>query len=217
MNNPCMTQQDPVEGRVARRQRYIRSALIRAAHKVMSEKGIDAATMLEIADHADVGAGTIYNYFKSKDDLAVAVLENMMYNLALRIEAATKAIQDPAQVYAFGIQTVLETATQDIHWKQLLSRSEVIAEALFRQMGPFATRDFRLASEAGRFPPNDGELIWRLSSYAIVGISLAITTSKVQEGKLREAAVQLLCLTGVGTETAKDLVSRSRPTLPPEE
>jgi len=57
-------------GRVARRQERNREALIRAASLVMSDKGVDGATMVEIAERADVGAGTVYNYFKSKDDLA---------------------------------------------------------------------------------------------------------------------------------------------------
>jgi AcrR family transcriptional regulator len=96
--------------------------LIRAASIVMSEKGIDRESMLEIAERADVGAGTVYNYFKSKDELAVAVLEAMMHRLALRIEQVTDGFTDPAQVYAFGIRTVLETATTDVRWKQLLYR-----------------------------------------------------------------------------------------------
>ena len=54
-----MTTQTPpeTEGRVARRQKRNRSALIAAASRIMSEKGIDAATMLEIAELADVGIG----------------------------------------------------------------------------------------------------------------------------------------------------------------
>ena len=75
----------PTEGRVARRQRRNRTALIEAAREIMSEKGVDSATMLEIAERADVGAGTVYNYFKSKDELAIAVLEDLMHDLALRI------------------------------------------------------------------------------------------------------------------------------------
>lgn len=114
---------EQTEGRVARRQRRVREALVRAARIIMSEKGVDAATMLEIAGMADVGAGTIYNYFKSKDELAIAVLEEMMSNLGTRIEKVTNTFSDPAQVYAFGIRNVIETATQDVRWRQLLNRS----------------------------------------------------------------------------------------------
>ena len=76
-----------VESRIDRRKRRNRLALIEAANKIMTEKGIDAATMLEIAELADVGAGTVYNYFASKDELAVCVLEQVMDRLSQRIEA----------------------------------------------------------------------------------------------------------------------------------
>ena len=72
-------------GRVAQRQQRNREALVQAGYRVMSKKGIDAATMQEIAELADVGAGTVYSYFKSKDELAISVLERVMHNLAIRI------------------------------------------------------------------------------------------------------------------------------------
>ena len=138
------------EGRVASRQRRIRQALVDAGYRVISEKGVDAATMQEIADMADVGAGTIYSYFKSKDDLAVAVMEEV-----------TNSFTDPAQVYAFGVRTVMEAATGDPRWKRLLNRSEVIADAMFRCMGPFAMRDLENATTAGRFRISNIELTWK--------------------------------------------------------
>lgn len=200
------------EGRVARRQRRNREALVKAACTVMTEKGIDAATMLEIADLADVGAGTVYTYFKSKDELAIAVLEEMMHELALKIENATATVTDPAEVYAFGIRTVLDAATTDISWKQMLYRSEVIGDALFRRMGPFAIRDLQRAVAAGRLPAPDPEVVWRLTSHAIVGVSLAITTGQLLPDAKEEIVVRLLCMTGIGVETAKELTSRPRPT-----
>lgn len=201
-------------GRVARRQQRNREALIQAASLVMTEKGVDGATMLEIAERADVGAGTVYNYFKSKDDLAIAVLEEMMHQLALRIEEVTKVFEDPAQVYAFGIRTVLETATTDVRWKQMLFRSEVLADALFRRMGPFAIRDLRRAADAGRFQIPNAELVWRLTAHAIVGIGLAITTEAVPPSSIEQIIVRLLCMTGIGSDAAMELSNRPRPALP---
>lgn len=208
-----MSEQIDQEGRVARRQRRNREALIRAASIVMGEKGIDAATMLEIAERADVGAGTVYNYFKSKDALAVAVLEEMMHDLALRIEKVTDTFKDPAEVYAFGIRTVLETATTDVRWQQMLYRSEVISDALFRCMGPFAIRDLKRAVEAGRFQIPDADMVWRLTSHAIFGISLAVTSGAVSRDSMDQIIERLLCMTGVGAETARELSMRPRPSL----
>lgn len=203
-------------GRVALRQERNREALVEAGYKVMSAKGIDAATMQEIADLADVGAGTVYSYFKSKDELAIAVLERLMHDLALRIEAVTDTFRDPAQVYAFGIRTVIEAATTDIRWKQLLYRSEVIADAMYRRMGPFAIRDLENATAVGRFKVADAPLTWRMAAHAIVGVCLAVTEGQVPYEAQHETVVRLLCMTGIGEAEAIDLAGRERPPLPVE-
>jgi AcrR family transcriptional regulator len=207
----------PTEGRVARRRRHNREALIRAARMVMMEKGFDAATMLEIAERADVGAGTVYNYFKSKDELAMAALEEIMHDLSVRIKTVTDTFDDPARVYAFGLWNLLETATQDSRWQPLLSRSEVIADAIHRQTGPYAIADLEQANAAGRFSLADAALVWRLSTHAIVGVSLAITKGEMPSSALDEIVTRLLCMAGVDVATATELAQLPRPPLPPEE
>ncbi|PJE30407.1 transcriptional regulator, TetR family [Pseudooceanicola antarcticus] len=204
------------EGRVARRQRRNREALIRAASDVMSEKGIDAATMLEIADRADVGAGTVYNYFRSKDDLAIAVLEEVMQGLALRVESATAGYEDAARIYAITLMTMLETATSDPRWQQLLNRSGIVADVMFRRMGPFTIDLLSRAKASGRLQAGDPELTWRLSTHAIVGFGLAVIRKEVAPVSLPTAAIRLMSLAGLDASEAESLLSKPRPTLPPE-
>jgi AcrR family transcriptional regulator len=204
------------EGRVERRRRKNRAALINAGYRVMSEKGIDAATMLEIAELADVGAGTIYNYFESKDELAVAVMEKIMHRLAERIEAVTDTFSDPARVYAFGVRTVMRAAIEDDRWKRLLNRSEVIADAVYRVMGPFAIRDLKNARTAGRYVFEDPELAFRMAVHAIIGFGLAVVSGKVATEKIDEAVVDLLAMVGVERAAAWELARLPCPELPPE-
>ena len=51
-----------------------REAILLAAGEVFSEKGFHYARMEEVAARAGYSAGTIYNYFKSKEDLYVTVI-----------------------------------------------------------------------------------------------------------------------------------------------
>jgi AcrR family transcriptional regulator len=210
------TDSSPPKGRVARSQERKREALVLAGYKVMSKKGIDQATMQEIAELADVGAGTVYSYFKSKDDLAIAVMERLMYDLALRIEAVTNTFTDPAQVYAFGVRTVIEAATNDIRWKQLLYRSEVIADAMHRRMGPFAVRDLEKATKAGRFKVTNASLTFKMAAHAIVGACLAISHGDFPLETVEDIVVLVLCMTGIGEAEAMELAKRERPPLPLE-
>jgi AcrR family transcriptional regulator len=204
------------ETRNERRKRRNRQALIEAGHQVMAEKGIDAATMSEIAERADVGAGTVYNYFASKDDLAMSVMEQVMDRLAQRIEAVTNTFEDPAQVYAFGIRNVMKAATTDHRWRWLLRRSEVIADAMYRVMGPYAIRDICNAVAAGRYQVEDPEMAWRQATHAIVGFSLAVCDGKLPPGKIDEAVVNLLGMVGVPRAEAWEIARRPCPDLPPE-
>lgn len=211
-----MTEPQAVETRSERRKRRNRQALIEAGYHVMAEKGIDAATMSEIAERADVGAGTVYNYFASKDDLAMRVMEQMMDRLAQRIEAVTNTFDDPGQVYAFGIRNVMKAATTDHRWRWLLRRSEVIADAMYRVMGPYAIRDIRNAVAAGRYQVEDSEMAWRQATHAIVGFSLAVCDEKLPPGKIDEAVVNLLGMVGVPRAEAWEIARRPCPDLPRE-
>ena len=205
-----------VESRSDRRKRRNRQALIEAGYQVMAEKGIDAATMSEIAERADVGAGTVYNSFASKDDLATCVMEQVMDRLAQRIEAVTNTFDDPAQVYAFGIRNVMKAATTDHRWRWLLRRSEVIAGAMYRVMGPYAIRDIRNAVAANRYRVEDSELAWRQATHAIVGFSLAVCDGKLPADKIDEAVVNLLGMVGVSRNEAWEIARRPCPDLPRE-
>jgi AcrR family transcriptional regulator len=202
--------------RVERRRRQNREALVEAGYRVMSEKGIDAATMQEIAELADLGAGTIYNYFPSKDDLAIAVLEKIMARQAQRIRAVTATFTDPAQVFAFGCRSVMRAAIEDPRWKRLLNRSEVISDAMFRTHGPYAINDLVRARDAGRFAFGDAELAMRMTCDAIIGFGLSVVTGKLSSAQLDEAVVNLLRMVGVEREAAWEIASRPCPALPPE-
>jgi AcrR family transcriptional regulator len=212
-----VTPMSVAESRRDRRKRHNRQALIEAGYRVMSEKGIDAATMSEIAEVADVGSGTAYNYFSSKDELAICVLEEVMGRLAERIEAVTDTFSDPGEVYAFGIRNVMKAATTDHRWRSLLKRSEVIAGAMYRIMGPYAIRDIRNAVTAGRYHVEDPELAWRLATHAIVGFSLAVCDRNIKPAKIDEAVVDLLGMVGVPRAEAWKIARRPCPELPDEE
>ena len=60
-------------------QRKIRKAqIIEAAGLVFSQKGFARTTIAEVAMQAGIGKGTIYEYFKSKEDLYFAVFDWFM-------------------------------------------------------------------------------------------------------------------------------------------
>jgi TetR/AcrR family transcriptional regulator, transcriptional repressor for nem operon len=53
-----------------------RERLVAAAGQLVHEQGIERTTLAEIAKAADVPAGNVYYYFKTKDDVIAAVIES---------------------------------------------------------------------------------------------------------------------------------------------
>lgn len=202
------------ETRSERRRRRNRDALIQAAYTVVSRKGIDATTVQDITEEADVGLGTAYNYFPSKDDLILAAIEQGMDRLAKRIQAVTDTFDDPAAVYAFGTRTLMNTATTDQRWQWLMRRSEVIADAIYRCFGPYAMRDLKKARDGGRFHFDTVDIAWRQASWAIVGTSLAVCEGRLSAEQLTEAVANLLCMVGLDRDEAWAIAQRPQPPLP---
>jgi len=80
-------------GIIERKQRekeYRRQEIIRAARKIFSNKGFNAATMEEIALQAELSPGTLYLYFKNKEELHTILSINILEHLADEIQKVVK-------------------------------------------------------------------------------------------------------------------------------
>lgn len=69
-------------------QEYRIESIQEATMRVISRKGMAAATMQEIAEEAGVAKGTIYLYFRDRDELVEKTFESAIGRLMLRIDAA---------------------------------------------------------------------------------------------------------------------------------
>lgn len=69
-------------------QEYRIQSIQEATMRVISRRGMSAATMQEIAEEAGVAKGTIYLYFRDRDELVERTFENAMGQLMVQIDAA---------------------------------------------------------------------------------------------------------------------------------
>ena len=72
-----------------------------AAVKVFAEKGFFGARVSDIAREAGVADGTIYLYFKNKDDLLISLFEDRMDEIMAAFEAQLEGLDPPAQLERF--------------------------------------------------------------------------------------------------------------------
>jgi TetR/AcrR family fatty acid metabolism transcriptional regulator len=74
-----------------------RDAILRAAIDVFANRGFFNAQVADVARAAGVAAGTVYLYFKSKDDLLVSIFERSMRDGLAHGRAAVSDLQDPRE------------------------------------------------------------------------------------------------------------------------
>lgn len=76
--------------RKEREKEQRRNDIVDAAEAVFYEKGIDKATMDDVAERAELSKGTLYLYFKSKDELFHAIINRGMEILGNLFREAIK-------------------------------------------------------------------------------------------------------------------------------
>src|ERR1700730_6667204 len=74
-----------------------RDAILRAATDVFAESGYFNAQVADVARAAGVAAGTVYLYFRSKDDLLVSIFERSMREAIAEGRARAGGVRDPRQ------------------------------------------------------------------------------------------------------------------------
>jgi AcrR family transcriptional regulator len=90
-----------------------RQEIMAAARKVFFDKGFTKATMEEIAKEAEFSPGTLYLYFKNKDELSASLSINLLKFLNRRITAINADVSLTPLQKSRELKTILLDAYED--------------------------------------------------------------------------------------------------------
>ncbi len=94
--------------------------ILHAAIKVFSERGFYNSRVSEIAKEAEVADGTIYLYFKNKDDILISLFEEEFGKFVQNMQAELGKEKDPLQkIKRFAI-THLSLVTKHPHLGEVM-------------------------------------------------------------------------------------------------
>ena len=98
--------------RFERRKEKTRYELLEAAERVISRKGYHDTRIADIAEEADVGLGTFYLHFKTKDQIFIELIEFGARELRADIAAAMTGASSVTRKLELTITTVLDAAAE---------------------------------------------------------------------------------------------------------
>ncbi|NDK91067.1 TetR/AcrR family transcriptional regulator [Gordonia desulfuricans] len=208
-----MTAKAEPSSRGDRRKARTRAALISAATDLLSS-GRTTVSIQEITDAADVGFGTFYNHFSTKEELfAAAVAEALDGWSALR-EQATAGLTDPAEI--FGRSFRLAGRLQHAHptMAQLVLNSGAQVLLTDRGLRPGAVEDIERGIASGRFTVTDPEAGVMMVGGLLLGLLQMLESRDVSAGPTADLfAERALIMLGVDAAEARDICHRELPEL----
>jgi TetR/AcrR family fatty acid metabolism transcriptional regulator len=183
-----------------RRSRDKRDRILKAAVKVFARNGFHATRVSEVAKAAGVADGTIYLYFKSKDELLVSLFEDRIGKLLAFMEHSLpklpsaperlRAVIDMQLGLLEGERDLAEVVTVIIRQSTRLMK-EFAAPKFLAYLDAIA-RIVHEGQDAGDFRTDVSPHIAARAVFgALDGITLTWALGRAEQGALARAATQL--------------------------
>jgi len=91
-----------------------KNQIIKAAMPVFAKNGIAKSKMIDIAKNAGIGKGTIYEYFRSKEEIFGAAFEAMFAEMGVILTKGLKSITDPRRKLELIVEITLDYHKEDV-------------------------------------------------------------------------------------------------------
>ena len=200
--------------RLDRRKARTRAALIAAAQTLIAE-GRTHVPILEITQAADVGMGSFYNHFETKEALFEAAVEAVLDAYGQLLDDVTTDIEDPAEVFACSFRLTGRLFRTEPELSRVLLNNVLRLLGAENGLAPRVRRDIATAVDAGRFDVNDLDVAVTMTAGALIGLGHLVQSQPDRdvEQTTDQVAEDLLRMFGVPTRTAPRICALPLPVL----
>jgi AcrR family transcriptional regulator len=198
--------------RLERRKQRTRAALVKAAQRLIAEGKINVP-VLEITKAADVGMGSFYNHFDSKEQLFEAAIADVLDAHGAMLDRLTESIDDPAETFATSFRLTGRWFRRRPQESEVLLANGPALLSADRGLAPRALRDIKVGVDAGRFKVDDPELALAMAGGALLGLGKLLRDNPDRDDARAADTVteSVLRLLGLSAEEAHAVCQRPLP------
>jgi len=210
-----MTAAQPLaNNRLERRKMRTRAALIRAAQTFVAAGKLNVP-VLEITQAADVGMGSFYNHFDSKEELFEAAVNEVLDELGAILDKLTAEGEDPAETFARSFRLIGRLFRRRPEMCRVLLNAGLTLISADRGLAPRALRDISVAGRADRFTVDDPELALAVAGGALLGLGQLLhdQTERSDSEAADRATRDVLIMFGLPADEAAEICRRPLPDL----
>ncbi|MBV1854342.1 TetR/AcrR family transcriptional regulator [Catellatospora tritici] len=199
--------------RLERRKAQTRQKLIAAARVMLAADTAAQASIQEITDAADVGFGSFYNHFSSKNELFTTAVDEVLEELGGLLDQLSVDVDDPALAFAQSVRLTLRLCRARPQTSAVLVRHGMSYVDSTQGLSPRALRDIQAGMASGRFTVTEPVLARAAVAGAVLAtLHLSLTDpDRVDDTACDQLAEQLLRMLGVPAEQAHTLANTPLP------
>ncbi len=205
----------PSTSRLDRRKARTRQALVDAAVRLIAEGRGDRASIQEITEAADIGFGSFYNHFDSKEKLFRTASEEVLERWGQMIDRACEGITDPAELFAVSLRISGRLGWTHPDLARFLLGAGLDVLNTHRGLAPRALRDIKIGQAAGRFTIPSADIALSAVAGGLLGL-LRIRhrhPDRIDETSVDQLAEAVLRLLGVPDAEAKRIAALDLPDI----
>ncbi len=202
--------------RFDRRRARTRAALIGAARACLAEGTATGASIQEIADRADVGFGSFYNHFESKNALFEAAVMDALEEYGQLIDAVVGGLEDPAEIFTASVQMTLRMIETHPELAQVLRRRGLEQLHADTGLAPRALRDIEKGVATGRFSVEDPRIALSAVGGSLLGLLQLESVRPDISGPdvAEQLSALILRMLGLPPDEAREVARRPLPLEP---
>lgn len=198
-----------VVGRRESRRTATRGRLLAAARELIGEGGFDAVTIADVTDRAEVGFGTFYGYFETKDAIVRAVIADAVERLGEANDALTADLDDPAEVIAVAVRHTLGIVHADPVFAGFIVRVGTSADDdLWGALRKRMLRDVKRGVQAGRFRSDRVAVVGHMIGGSVLAVLRAKLAGELGRSADAATAASVLVLLGLPEDEATKIANR---------
>lgn len=181
-----------------------RQGLLDAALRVFARQDVSQTGLIDLAAEAEVSTGTIYNYFRTREEVAEALGIALASEFSDTISQLSEGITNGAQRIAIGVRLFIRRAIADPQWAAALVRIVHFDQGLRSTLALHVQDDIRAGAEQGHLSYSDEILALDLViSAAIGGMRAAIEGRTVPDHDVKVAEMVLKALGATPAKATK--------------
>lgn len=183
---------------VTARGEATRRKLLAAAEVEIGEKGFHVASVSSITTRADVGQGTFYLYFHSKDEIFLTLVRDIGSRLRKHMALAVEGAPNRIEAERRGLVAFFEFAQAHPGLYRIVQESQFVDEAVFREyyerLAQSYAADLADATAQGELAPGDAVArAWSIMGIGhFIGMRWCLWQGEVPSTTLVDAVMDLI-------------------------